>query len=231
LKLPAIIGDNMVLQQKQANPIWGWDTPGTEVTVKFAGQTKTAKAGAEGKWTVKLDPVPANAKPATISIKGSSAKELKNVLVGEVWICSGQSNMQWMSVSSTWDADLEIATAKYPEHPPHLRAAGRHAGAAEGLQRRVEGVLAADGRRFQRRRLFLRPRAAQDARRARRSHQQRLGRQRAEAWVRRGVLEKDPRFQASIMATWKKTEATSPPTPFEKQYEPISPRWNWKQAR
>ena len=114
LKLPAIIGDNMVLQQKQTNPIWGWDTPGTEVTVKFGDQSKSAKAGADGKWTVKLDPVPANAEPTTISIKGSSAKELKNVLVGEVWICSGQSNMQ-MTVNGSWDADLETATAKYPK--------------------------------------------------------------------------------------------------------------------
>ena len=63
-KLPAIIGDNMVLQQKQTNPIWGWDTPGTEVTVKFAGQTKTGRADDKGRWSVKLDPVPANAKPA-----------------------------------------------------------------------------------------------------------------------------------------------------------------------
>lgn len=113
IKLPAIIGDNMVLQQKQANPIWGWDTPGTEVTVTFAGQTKTAKAGADGKWTVKLDAVPANAKPATLGIKGTTSKDLKNVLVGEVWVCSGQSNMQW-NVASTWDSDLEIAMAKYP---------------------------------------------------------------------------------------------------------------------
>ena len=52
LKLPAIIGDHMVLQQQLANPIWGWDTPGTEVTVTFAGQTKSGKAGADGKWTV-----------------------------------------------------------------------------------------------------------------------------------------------------------------------------------
>lgn len=113
LKLPAIIGDNMVLQQKQANPLWGWDTPGTEVTVKFSGQTKTAKAGADGKWTVKLDPLPANARPAVLSIQGSSKRDLQNVLVGEVWICSGQSNMQW-SVNASWDADLEIATAKFP---------------------------------------------------------------------------------------------------------------------
>ena len=64
LKLPAIIGDHMVLQQKQANPIWGWDAPGTEVTVTFAGQTKSAKADAKGKWVVKLDAAPANAKGA-----------------------------------------------------------------------------------------------------------------------------------------------------------------------
>jgi hypothetical protein len=102
-KLPAIIGDHMVLQQKLANPIWGWDAPGTAVTVTFAGQTKSAKAGADGKWTVTLDPVPANAKPAAMTIKGSSTRELKNILVGEVWICSGQSNMQW-SVQSSWDA-------------------------------------------------------------------------------------------------------------------------------
>jgi sialate O-acetylesterase len=114
LKLPAIIGDNMVLQRQNANPIWGWDTPGTEVTVAFAGQTKTAKAGKDGRWTITLDPVPANAKPTSITFKGSSTIEAKNVLVGEVWLCSGQSNMQW-SVSQAWDADLEIATAKYPQ--------------------------------------------------------------------------------------------------------------------
>jgi sialate O-acetylesterase len=68
LKLPAIIGDNMVLQQKQANPLWGWDAPGAEVTVTFAGQTKNAKADAAGKWTVKLDAVPANASPASITM-------------------------------------------------------------------------------------------------------------------------------------------------------------------
>jgi sialate O-acetylesterase len=56
LKLPAIISDHMVLQQKHSNPIWGWDTPGTKVTVTFAGQTHSAVADADGKWTVKLRP-------------------------------------------------------------------------------------------------------------------------------------------------------------------------------
>ena len=113
LSLPAIFSDNMVLQQNLANPIWGWDTPGKEITVTFAGQTKSAKAAADGKWSVKLDPVPANAKPAAISIIGTNSRILKNVLVGEVWICSGQSNMQW-SVQQSTDADLEIMTANYP---------------------------------------------------------------------------------------------------------------------
>jgi len=59
-------------KQKQTNPIWGWDTPGTKVTVNFGDQTKSGEAGADGKWTVKLDPVPANAKPQTISIAGTN---------------------------------------------------------------------------------------------------------------------------------------------------------------
>ena len=71
LKLSAIISDHMVLQQNLANPIWGWDTPGTQVTVAFAGQQKTAQAGSDGKWTVKLDPVPANAQPQVLTISGT----------------------------------------------------------------------------------------------------------------------------------------------------------------
>lgn len=113
LKLPAIIGDHMVLQQKLANPIWGWDTPGTKVTVTFAGQTHTATAGADGRWTVKLAAVPANATPQTLAIAGSSKREIKDVLVGEVWMCSGQSNMQW-SMAQTYTGDIEGARAKRP---------------------------------------------------------------------------------------------------------------------
>ncbi len=67
LKLPAIFGDQMVLQQKQTNPVWGWDTPGTKVTVTFGEQNKSAEAGSDGAWRVKLDPVNANATPRTIA--------------------------------------------------------------------------------------------------------------------------------------------------------------------
>ena len=113
LKLPAIIGDHMVLQQKQANAIWGWDAPGTQVTVTFAGQTKTAAAGADGKWLVKLDPVPANDQPQTLIISGSEKKEISDVLVGEVWMCSGQSNMGF-TLGRDWNGDLEAAASKLP---------------------------------------------------------------------------------------------------------------------
>ena len=113
LKLPAIIGDHMVLQQKQSNPIWGWDTPGTQVTVTFAGQTRSAEAGADGRWTVKLDPVPANAQPQTIVIAGSTRRDIQDVLVGEVWMCSGQSNMGF-TLQQDWNGDLEATASKLP---------------------------------------------------------------------------------------------------------------------
>ncbi len=111
LKLPAIIGDHMVLQQKQANPIWGWDTPGTKVTVTFAGQTKTAEAREDGRWTVKLDALPVNAEPQVLAISGTTKKEIQDVLVGEVWMCSGQSNMGF-TLQSDWNGDIEAAASK-----------------------------------------------------------------------------------------------------------------------
>jgi sialate O-acetylesterase len=113
LKLPAIIGDHMVLQQQQTNPIWGWDTPGTKVTVTFAGQRRSAEAGADGKWTVKLDPLQVNAQPQAMTIEGSTKAELHDVLVGEVWMCSGQSNMGF-TLQQDWNGDLEAAASKLP---------------------------------------------------------------------------------------------------------------------
>ena len=94
VKLPAVFGDHMVLQQQQSNPVWGWDAPGTKMTVSFAGQNYSATAGKDGKWTVKLAPLPANATPQTLTVAGSTTREIQDVLVGEVWLCSGQSNHQ-----------------------------------------------------------------------------------------------------------------------------------------
>jgi len=112
VKVPAIFGDHMVLERDQKDRVWGWAEPGEEVTVTINGQSHSAKASGDGSWHVLLDPMPAGG-PATMSIKGKNTITLEDVLVGEVWICSGQSNMQW-PVGATNDADLEIASAKYP---------------------------------------------------------------------------------------------------------------------
>ena len=88
-KLPSILGSHMVLQQGAACPIWGWDDASTEVTVSFAGQTHTTKAGKDGRWQVSLTAMKANAKGAPLTVKGSSTVKLVDVLVGEVWLCSG----------------------------------------------------------------------------------------------------------------------------------------------
>ncbi len=112
VKLPHIFGTHMVLQRDQKDRVWGWAEPGEEVTVTIAGQSKTAKAGTDGAWQVQLDPMPAGG-PHTLTVQGKNTVKFEDVLVGEIWICSGQSNMQW-PVGATKDVDLEIPTAKYP---------------------------------------------------------------------------------------------------------------------
>src|SRR2546430_3809779 len=111
LKLPAIFGDHMVLQQKQANPIWGWDTPGTQIRVDFAGESYSTTADPDGKWRVLLASAPAASQSQTLTVHGSSERSYSDVLVGEVWICSGQSNMQ-LSLSRSYTGDLEGARAR-----------------------------------------------------------------------------------------------------------------------
>ena len=116
IRLPAIIGDNMVLQQGRPTPIWGWSDANDTVTVSFAGQTKSTEPDANGRWQVILDPLEANATPGDLLLSSkikNQKSEIKNVLVGEVWLCSGQSNMQW-GVGASRDAPQEIAQAKYP---------------------------------------------------------------------------------------------------------------------
>ena len=111
--LPNVFGEHMVLQRSQKNKVWGKAAAGEEVTVSIASQSHKAKAGANGTWSVMLDPLEVG-EPLTLTVKGKNEIKFGDVLVGEVWICSGQSNMQW-SVNSSNDADLERATAKHPK--------------------------------------------------------------------------------------------------------------------
>lgn len=121
LELGAPFADNAVLQRELPVPVWGWSKPGTEVTVEFAGQKHSAKAGENGKWMLKLDALTASAEPRemTITEKGGEAKALKNLLVGEVWMASGQSNMQWVASKSS--AANIIAKLKEKGETPPIR--------------------------------------------------------------------------------------------------------------
>ncbi len=113
LRLPAIFGDHMVLQQKQTNPVWGWATPGERITVEINGQSHSATADPKGNWKVNLRPIPVGG-PYYMNISGASTKFFfDDVMVGEVWICSGQSNMEW-PVKNTNSAELAILMAQYP---------------------------------------------------------------------------------------------------------------------
>jgi len=114
VKLIAPFTDNMVLQRERPVPVWGWADPGEAITVTFAGQKKTAMAGANGKWMVTLDPLQTNSQPAELTVTGTDTATLKNVLVGEVWLCGGQSNMG-LYLNEVFNAPQEVAAANYPE--------------------------------------------------------------------------------------------------------------------
>ncbi|MCU0450460.1 MAG: sialate O-acetylesterase [Bernardetiaceae bacterium] len=95
LRLAKVFGNGMVLQRDAPLPVWGWADPGEKITVKLAGQTQTARANPEGRWQVTFAALPAGG-PHTLAVAGKTAQlALSDVLVGEVWICSGQSNMEW----------------------------------------------------------------------------------------------------------------------------------------
>jgi sialate O-acetylesterase len=115
VSLPHIFGDNMVLQQNMPVPVWGWAEKGETVKVSFAGQEKTVTADADGNWMVKLDPLTANKIGRDLTVTGANTLTFTNVLVGEVWVCSGQSNMEF---SFDWGltnlVDEKAATANYP---------------------------------------------------------------------------------------------------------------------
>jgi sialate O-acetylesterase len=103
--LPYILSDNMVLQRDVPVNIWGWAKPGERVTVAIAGQKVTVKTGTNGEWKAGLKPIPAGG-PYELTISGKNTLVLKNILAGDVWVCGGQSNMEWpLSQSRNWIAD------------------------------------------------------------------------------------------------------------------------------
>lgn len=113
VRLPSLISDHMVLQRSQAAPIWGWADAGETVTVGIAGQSHTVQAGADGRWKVVLDRIE-KAGPHTLTVKGKNSLTVSDVLAGEVWLGSGQSNMAW-TVAASNHFEQEKAAATLPQ--------------------------------------------------------------------------------------------------------------------
>ena len=114
LRLPRIFSDGMVLQQGVPVPFWGWAPVGETVTVSGAGQSHATETGKDGRWRITLKPLAAGG-PVPVTIRCcDTTLELQDVLVGEVWLCSGQSNMAW-PVSRALNPDTELAAADYPQ--------------------------------------------------------------------------------------------------------------------
>lgn len=110
--LPKIFSDHMVLQRETAIPIWGWANAGEKITILFNKQKVSTIADQHGKWSIRLKPEKAAAS-FTLKVSGENSIEVKNVAVGEVWLCSGQSNMEW-TVGQSINAEKELTAADNP---------------------------------------------------------------------------------------------------------------------
>lgn len=113
VRLPAIFGNNMVIQQGMPVPVWGRAEPGEKVKVSFAGQVALAEADSKGRWKATLPPMAARVEPGSLTVSGANTLVFTNVVVGEVWICSGQSNMA-LKGNYVRDAEKEILAANWP---------------------------------------------------------------------------------------------------------------------
>ncbi len=113
VRLPGFFGDHMVFQRDVTIPIWGWADPGESVEVTLGSQSASARSDDTGRWRVELPPLRAGKEPIALRVKGNNEIEISDVLVGEVWLCSGQSNMEWRVQQST-NGEAEVAAANYP---------------------------------------------------------------------------------------------------------------------
>ena len=117
LRIASVFSDHMILQREMPVPVWGEADPNEKLTITFNGQSVPAVANAEGKWTAKLASMPANAKPQSLVVtsnKEGRKLEVQDILVGEIWLASGQSNMEW-EMQMKEDSKADIPNTKHPE--------------------------------------------------------------------------------------------------------------------
>ena len=120
VRLPRLVGDHMVLQRDAQLTVWGWAEPGEKIQIRFRSQHITARADARGQWAASLGPLVAGG-PDDMTVSGKNTVVLHDVLVGDVWLASGQSNMEFpLEGTGTWktgvyDSEQEVSTANYPQ--------------------------------------------------------------------------------------------------------------------
>ncbi len=198
--LPTILSDRMVLQRDMPVPIWGWAEPNEEVTVVIAGQTHSTQTDENGNWRVTLDPLSLG-EPLSLVVEGKNRLQVNDILIGEVWLCSGQSNMQW-DVKNCWNAELDIASAKYPNirmltvnnpasQTPTKNADGRWQICSPSTVGNFSGVGYFFGRQLHQ--ILDVPVGLID---------NAWGGSACEAWIRRDRLEGNPMYEA-LLTRWK----------------------------
>ena len=178
--LPGIFGDNMVLQQQSEAQFWGKAAPGKKVTIRPSWSTQgiTANVGKDGRWRAAV-PTPEAGGPYTIELSDGERLTLRDVLIGEVWLCSGQSNMEMpvhgfpnQPVEGSAEAIIRARAAT----PIRLCTVKRSTHAAGGVRGTMAEAHLRSGRRNQRHGLLLRPLLAERAGRPRGRHRHLLGR-------------------------------------------------------
>ena len=228
VKLPAIIGDNMVLQRAIDVPIWGWADPGEKVTVTLGKQSKSATACDKGKWMVRLDSLKEGG-PTTMTVNGKNTITIENILIGEVWVCSGQSNMG-MTVRSSNNADQEIASANYPEirlfsvplvgtQVPQYDCKGKWVACSPET---VANFTAAG--------YFFGRDVYKNIKMPVGLINTSWGGSSCEAWVRRDLLEADPAY-AELLASFEKRCATYDPEAAKANFEKQREKWKVAAAK
>ena len=222
VKLPALLSDHMVLQRDEPVPIWGWAEPGEKVIVAIAGQTHETEANEAGRWRVDLTPLSVG-DPLTLVVEGNNRLQRTDILVGEVWVCSGQSNMQF-ALGASRGASLELLRANHPElrlitvnpqgsQTPLEDFEGQWQSCTPGVAKDFSAVGYFFGLQLQQT-LNVPIGLIDNA----------WGGSACEAWIRRDLLEGDSIYQL-LMERWEEKEARYESGAAQDSYEKVLAKW------
>lgn len=222
VRLPAIFSDNMVLQREKAVPVWGWAQPGEKVKVECAGQSTSTVADANGKWQVSLKSLKTGG-PYTLKITGNNSITLTNVMAGEVWLCSGQSNMSFQ-LNRANNSAQEIAAANFPE----IRLFTVGAESADEPQNDCKGqwktCTPESSANFSAVAYFFGRELNQKLRVPIGLINSSVGGTPSEAWTSRKVMESNPAF-AQLLQNWKTSIATYDPVKTKERNDRVLAGW------